>query len=843
MVKKMDKNVKILTVFLLLGCTLALSSILGREFCKYQENPNKEWDFFNEINPFPEVSAPPTTQSLVVGTNAGPFELDPHYSWDSASFDVIEQVCEGLYTFDLSDEAGGYPPVPNLASAMPIISSNSLEYTIALRQNVNFTDGTKFNASSVEYNFYRLLHFMNWSGNSWLPQNTTMWKQDLGFNRPLPATTALTQIRVIYQTSIGAPIINNITIIDEYTIKMGLREPKASWLSMLCFVGSSIMSPTYLQSLDDPGTLTVNEAMDVYLSDIFGASIIGTGPFIYDTYIADVEVGFEPNPNYWQGAPKLTNLTFAIIQDDTTRNQALLSGDIDMLGAGVLPAFLDQFEADPNIDLINGGGTLNTLWITFKYTIPKVVRQAISWCYDYSWVIDVIYDRQSVRMLSPIPAGLVHSNYNYDCPTYDLAKARNYLLTDPTYGPILSGAGITAASPDSAWINLAATTPLESYNFTWNAETSRRGDVGFRLKYNMERIGMFLDVVSVSWGEFIDRLIFDRDKLEIYVMGWRPDYNDPENFILPIWDEVINGGNYYEPDLHGPGGLFDQMLTETNFAARDAIFQEIQQKMIERDFPGMYLLTSINWNALQTYVNGWIPNPLRRAWFYPVYLGLDDLTPPDINILLPVSDQIFGIDAPTFITTFIDESPLDSTWYTIDGGLTNYTYSGLSGTVDQTAWNDAGTSLISLTFYANDTLGNVGSETVNIYKDIVAPDITIHSPVSDQIFGIDAPTFIITITDDSPLDSPWYTIDGGLTNYTFSGLTGAIIQTVWDSASQGNILITFYAEDDAGNIGTSSVTVKKSILSEPTIPGYDVFLIFGVISLVAIILIKKIKSK
>jgi hypothetical protein len=127
--------------------------------------------------------------------------------------------------------------------------------------------------------------------------------------------------------------------------------------------------------------------------------------------------------------------------------------------------------------------------------------------------------------------------------------------------------------------------------------------------------------------------------------------------------------------------------------------------------------------------------------------------------------------------------------------------------------------------------------------ELIPPDITIHSPVSDQVFGIDAPTFSITITDESPLDSAWYTIDGGVTNYTFYGLTGAINQTAWDSAPQGNIVITFYAEDDAGNIGTSSVTVKKSILSEPPIPGYDVFLIFGVISLVAIILIKKIKSK
>ncbi|MFX1446810.1 MAG: ABC transporter substrate-binding protein, partial [Promethearchaeota archaeon] len=224
-----------------------------------------------------EVTPPARAQDMVFGEAGNIPDLDPHYAYDSASIDVIEQVCEPLYEFNLTDEANNYPVIPRLAAAMPVVSSNSLEYTIALRQNVNFTDGTKFNASSVEYNFYRLMHFINWSGNSWLPQNTTMIQQDLGFNRPLPATTARSQIRVLYGSSTGAPIINNITIIDEYTVKLGLREPKASWLPMLCFAGSTMMSPTYLQGLDDPGTASVNEAMDVYLSDIFGASIIGTG--------------------------------------------------------------------------------------------------------------------------------------------------------------------------------------------------------------------------------------------------------------------------------------------------------------------------------------------------------------------------------------------------------------------------------------------------------------------------------------------------------------------------------------------------------------------------------------
>jgi len=53
----------------------------------------------------------------------------------------------------------------------------------------------------------------------------------------------------------------------------------------------------------------------------------------------------------------------------------------------------------------------------------------------------------------------------------------------------------------------------------------------------------------------------------------------------------------------------------------------------------------------------------------------------------------------------------------------------------------------------------------------------------------------------------------------------------------------FFAEDDDGNIGMNSVIVRKSVPTPPAITGYEIFLILGVISLVSILLAKKIKSK
>jgi len=819
----MHKKVKAITVFLLLGCSLALSIILGREFCKYQENSNKELDFFNEENPFLEVSAPSIDQSLVFGAYLGNIvDLDPHYSWDTSSNDVINQVVEQLYQFNISDS--DLPIIPWLASDFPTISPDGTEYTITLRQGIKFHDGSDLNATAVKWSFDRLCYFMNYSGNADLPAP---------FNVPLPDTIFLTQLSHLYKQPNGKRVINKTEVLSTYQVKITLNAPKAPFLSLLCFTGSGILSPESTPPLDY-----------YQLSD----TLIGTGPFKYIGFIADVEVSFEGFVDYWgtpdnTGPTQLETLTYLIVPDLTTLGNGLLAGVIDIIDS-MDPSFIPQFQADPDISCEEYGNTLTISWITFNYDhIDLAMRRGLSWCFNYSYIIDVISEGMALRLPTYIPNGIPYANYSLDYPTYNVTKARDYLLNDPYYEPILAGAGIDENSPDSAWTALAdGATPLTHYNYTWNIENAFREDVGYRLAYDARFIGVDIDVFGVPWSDFRNMIISERHRMDIYALGWVPDYLDPENYINPIYSNTsaINGGNFYEPDVQL---LMDAGLTETNPVARKHIYDEIQRLMVEEYLPGMTLTSGVNYDAWQTYVHGWVPNPLERVWFYPVYIEYDDLTPPDITILSPVSDQVFEIDAPTFTITIIDESPVDSTWYTIDGGVTNYTFSGLIGTVNQTAWDDAGIGSISLTFYANDTLGNLGSETVNIFKDIVGPDITIHSPLPNQEFGIDAPTYNITITSQYLLHSLWYTIDGGVTNYTSYGLTGAINQNAWDSASQGNILITFYAEDDIGKIGTSSVTVIKSIPSEPPIPGYDVFLVLGMISLVAIILMKKIKSK
>ena len=706
----MHKIIKTIIVFLLLGCTLALSSISGREFSKYQENPNKELDFFNEVNPFLEVSAPSVIQSLVFGTVQGNIDdLDPHYSYDTDSYDVINQVVEQLYQFKISDP--DLPIIPWLASVMPTISLDGTEYTITLRQGIKFHDGSDFNAAAVKWSFDRLCYFMNYSGNQDLPPP---------FNVPLPYDILPTQLGILYEQPDGKRVINKTEVLSTYQVKITLNEPKASFISILTHTGSSILS-------DEPGS---TPPLDYYqLSD----TLIGTGPFQYVRFIADVEVRFEGNPQYWgspdnTGPPQLETLIYSIVPDYTTLGYGLLSGDIDLIDS-MDPSFIPQFQADPDIECDEYGNTLPVAWTTFNYDhIDLAMRRGLSWCFNYTYSIEVINEGMALRWPTYIPFGIPYANYNLDYPTHNLAGARQYLLDDPGYGATLAAAGIDENSPDSAWTALAdGTTPLASLNYTFNLENTVREENGYRLAYDARYIGVDIEVNGVIWSDFLNMLLFERDYMDMYGLGWRPDYLDPENYINPLYSNTsaLNGGNFYEPDVQQ---LMDDGLTETDPVAREAIYDEIQRLMVEEYLPAMTLYTPKNYDAWRVGIHGWVPNPIERVWFYPVYFDLAD--EPDLV------DESIVWDAPIQLTNNL----VDDYYPKIHNGMVTWScYDGNDGEI----FLYDGTSTHQLT---DNTRGDSEPQ---IHNGMVT--WRHHDGTDSEIYLYDG-TFTLQLTDNEQID-------------------------------------------------------------------------------------------
>ena len=188
------------------------------------------------------------------------------------------------------------------------------------------------------------------------------------------------------------------------------------------------------------------------------------------------------------------------------------------------------------------------------------------------------------------------------------------------------------------------------------------------------------------------------------------------------------------------------------------------------------------------------------------YLPIAEDGAPVIVINSPTSSDVFGENAPSFDVIITDDY-LDEMWYTLDGGINNYTFIE-NGIINQTAWAAKTEGSVTITFYAIDIPRNIGIAEVSVVKDTTAPIIVINSPTDAEEFGTQAPLFNITVIDDH-LDSMWYSLDGGVTTYVFTNNT-VFNQTAWTALSEGDVTITFYARDLAGNEASEAVTVVKT---------------------------------
>ena len=214
---------------------------------------------------------------------------------------------------------------------------------------------------------------------------------------------------------------------------------------------------------------------------------------------------------------------------------------------------------------------------------------------------------------------------------------------------------------------------------------------------------------------------------------------------------------------------------------------------------------------------------------FPIYWD-----PPLIDIVPPIPEAA-GLIAPSF-NILISEGVAHSMWYTIEGGTTKYYFVDLIANINQTEWDKYGNENVTIQFYVNDSRGFGGFTELIILKDPIAPT-SIISYTAYRLTNIinTTSTFTITASDlgGSGIqlirykinDSSWITYDKP---FNFSGY------------SSGFYLITYQAIDNVGNVETEHTLLVELISSEPsTIPGYDLVIMIGTISLISILLIKK----
>lgn len=279
------------------------------------------------------------------------------------------------------------------------VSADQKVWTLTLRDDVHFTDGTPLDASAVADNF-----------DYWLS----------GGNG-----TAAAHLGGFYDHS---------AVVDEHIVEIHLAQPYAPFLQAISQSYFGLQSPTALRTRTDEENCT---------------DPVGSGPFTVKEWARGEYIEFERNEDYnWapenaghQGPAYLSGIRWNFIPDNTSRFGSLLSGEMDAIGE--IPA-VNTAQAREDYDytqyITPGRPVVLNLNTERGVFAEQAVRQALSHATDREANVESAF-------LGTVP--FEPSGYlSRSTPDYDLEAAHRYPFDLAKANELLDAAGWTARDAD-----------------------------------------------------------------------------------------------------------------------------------------------------------------------------------------------------------------------------------------------------------------------------------------------------------------------------------------------------------------------------------------------------------
>ena len=420
--------------------------------------------------------------------------LDPLFSVENQ----LAEVCACVFTSLLRLEDGAL--APDLAERWETDTSARI-FRFFLRRGVTFHDGVKLTAFDVKRHFERLLN----------PEVRS------------PDRTLLEDIAGVPDYLSGAAReVTGIHVIDETTLEITLREPKAFFLHLLT------LTPTAITRVDVNGRL------------------LGTGPYRLERFDPD-RVILVRNPAYFRsGHPLLDRLEFVLVESRQEALEQLQAGQVDFV------SFLyAQHAQSPGMEMFQvvASSTPSTAFVGLNLREPLYddvrVRQAIRAGLDIPRLVEQFHP--GARMASTLtPPELLQGVQQAAMVGPDVNRAEQ----------LLREAGVRKV-------------PLTIY-YPSGRDTSDEDKVLFR---PLIEAGLLeLHHVELPPQDYTTRLRAGR--IPAFRTLWIADYPDPDNFLYFLLNSAAQ--TIY------PLGYQSLELDKLTAEARVSIDPELRQQLYRR---------------------------------------------------------------------------------------------------------------------------------------------------------------------------------------------------------------------------------------------------------------------
>jgi peptide/nickel transport system substrate-binding protein len=375
--------------------------------------------------------------------------------------------------------------------------------------------------------------------------------------------------------------VESVEVVDTYTVRFNLVEPVGYFPQLVATVPYfPVSSKSY--PVDEVAEPTVGHY----------------GPYKIKKWIRDVELVLEANPDYYGAPPKSKEFVVKFFKDAAAMRLALEAGEIDIAWRTLRPMDVVDLRAKGMLHLFEVPGAY-IRYIVIRSDRPPFddvrLRRAVAAAIDRDRICVEAWKGTVSPLYSMVPMGMWSHIDAFGERDLDLARA------------LLYEAGYSEANPFTFEL--------------WYTPThygDPEADVAAIIKESLEETGMMrVTLKSAEWATYAAEYI-PTGVMPIFLLGWYPDYIDPDNYLTPFLHSKYSGGLgvfYSNPEMDA---YLEEASVETDIAKRTELYEKAQRLMAEEApvipfFQGK--LNAVTW----PYIKGFILDPVMLLRYYLIF--------------------------------------------------------------------------------------------------------------------------------------------------------------------------------------------------------------------------------
>ena len=355
--------------------------------------------------------------------------------------------------------------------------------------------------------------------------------------------------------------IDKVETPDKYTIKFTLKEPAAWFLDVLAT--PMVVAIVARECVEKFGDLRKPE------------SVVGTGPWMLDSYRPNVGLTLVRNPSYFMaGLPNIDRVELVVDEDNASRMAAFLSGKYHI--GWEFPGTINRTDwvqikdtlqqKRPGLRVAEFPGNVMT-YISMRTDRPPFndvrVRRAMSLAIDRQGILDAVAEGFGAPN-PPVPAALKE----WSIPMAQLGEGARWYRYDPAEAKrLLAQAGYPNGFPASVCFTTYGSTILVD---AATLVIKHLKDIGIEARLDQKEYGAYASTCLVG-------------KFDSMAYGPQTAFLDPDNFLY---------GQYYPGEPKNQSHINDPVLTDLllrqrrtfDVAQRRQVIYDIQRYLANQQY-------------------------------------------------------------------------------------------------------------------------------------------------------------------------------------------------------------------------------------------------------------------